>query len=55
MYSIAIALLSYGSPELDAAAFLALDLAALDAAASRLAAHAEWSSLVSDLVAIGAT
>lgn len=55
MYSIAIALLSYDSPELDSAADTALSLAALDAAASRLAEHVAWSSLVAELVAVGAT
>ena len=55
LFSAAVLMLSFATPEWDAHASTALSLAALDAAAARLAANAEWSTLVSDLVAIGAT
>ena len=55
LFSSAVIMISFASPAFDAHAETALRLAALDDAASRLAAHAEWSTLVSDLVIIGAT
>jgi hypothetical protein len=54
MYAIAVALLTYGTTDLDLAADTALKLAALEDACARLAANAEWSTLVSELVVIGA-
>ncbi len=53
MYTAAVQMLSFDSAEWDAHAETTLRLAALEAAAERLAAHAEWSTLAADLVAIG--
>ncbi len=48
MYTAAVQMLSFDSAEWDAHAETTLRLAALEAAAERLAAHAEWSTLAAD-------